>query len=378
MINLRVDATFNWSGAPKIFTMRSAEADCIDLTRDAVIEELVHGGFLCKCGDGEFTFTPPQRDDFAGDIVLCMPSAGKIERLFRANSSFNTLTITERCDQLCLMCSQPPRQIDDSWRFPLYAEAISRLPESSWITLSGGEPTIYGNSFVELLEMIAAKRPDLNIHILSNAQHLDSTYVPRLREVHNRVNILWGIPLYASDGHTHDTIVDKDGAFQTLMPNLYALASAGACIELRTVVTALNVLELPKLAKFIHRHLPFVGYWAVMAMEPVGFAKANIDRLWFDHSVARFPVHAALDIAKLCGMEVKLFNFPRCTIGPRYRSYCTQSISDWKRKYLKVCDECEEKRECTGFFEWYKGGWERVQPIIQQLDTGVQSEEAIT
>ena len=50
--------------------------------------------------------------DLDGDVVLVHPSAdrpGRIERLLRAGSPHNTLLVTERCDQLCVMCSQPPR-----------------------------------------------------------------------------------------------------------------------------------------------------------------------------------------------------------------------------------------------------------------------------
>ena len=90
------------------------------------------------------------------------------------------------------MCSQPPRDIDDSWRFPHYAEAIRRLPEGAWIVLSGGEPTLFGEALLVLLEDIASARNDLNIHILSNGQHFQDFDLDRLAAVHSRLNVYGG------------------------------------------------------------------------------------------------------------------------------------------------------------------------------------------
>jgi hypothetical protein len=125
-------------------------------------------------------------------------------------------------------------------------------------------------------------------------------------------------------------------------------------------------MDLPNLANFIATHLPFISYWAIMAMEPIGYAKANKEQLFFDHSMFSEPITSAIEIANLKGVEAKLFNFPLCTIPSDYRDHCNKSISDWKRKYLDVCDSCMQKDNCTGFFEWYSDAWawEGVSPIL--------------
>ncbi|MGI4875288.1 MAG: hypothetical protein ACRYFX_29390 [Janthinobacterium lividum] len=48
-----------------------------------------------------------------GDVVSIAPS-GQLVRQYRANSSQNFLLATERCNSNCLMCSQPPRDRDDT------------------------------------------------------------------------------------------------------------------------------------------------------------------------------------------------------------------------------------------------------------------------
>ena len=363
MINLRLKADISWSGPPVVTKLVSG-SKATDAISGFTLEQET-GTVTAQHKNGTFSFNPPQTDNFDGDILLLDPERNRLQRLFRANSRHNTLLITERCDQLCVMCSQPPRKTNDAWRFPLYIKAINMSPENATICLSGGEPTLYKEELFGLLESVAGERPDIKFHILSNAQHFVEEDVSRLRDIHKQIDVLWGIPLYAAEKSVHEDIVDKSGSFNQLMKNLYLLGGAKASIELRTVVMAVNALELEKLALFISAHLDFINYWAVMAMEPVGYAKANLTRLFFDHSIAPQPVHKALDIAEARGIDVKLFNFPRCTVGKSYRKYCAQSISDWKRKYLDICESCGEKSDCTGFFEWYdqKSEWQLIKPL---------------
>jgi MoaA/NifB/PqqE/SkfB family radical SAM enzyme len=131
------------------------------------------------------------------------------------------------------------------------------------------------------------------------------------------------------------------------------MARAGLAIELRTVAMRPNADALPELARFVAAHLPFVSVWAIMQLENIGFARKNWDGLFFDNSAAFGPVGAAIDIARAKGLNVSLYNFPLCTVPPAYRQVAAASISDWKRRYLGFCDNCELKSSCGGFFEWY-------------------------
>ena len=311
---------------------------------------------------GRFEFNNQDKDSFDGDVILCIPEANRIQRLYRANSKNNTFLFTERCDQMCAMCSQPPRSSIDQWRFPHFKKAIELCEPDSTIGISGGEPTLFKKDLFDILENTAEKRPDVSMHILTNGQHFDDHDVRTLSKINKSMDVLWGIPLYSHKSDIHDQIVGKKGAFEKLMENLFLIASTGAAIELRTVLVKKNALDLPKLANFISKHLPFINKWAIMAMEPIGFAKANRNELFFDHSVAKFPIHNALDITEVNGVSTQLYNFPLCTIDHKYRKHTTKSISDWKNKYLETCNGCKEKEKCCGFFEWYqdKNGYEHI------------------
>ena len=48
-----------------------------------------------------------------GDLIGLDPGSRRLRVLFRHASKHNAFLVTERCNHYCLMCSQPPRNIDD-------------------------------------------------------------------------------------------------------------------------------------------------------------------------------------------------------------------------------------------------------------------------
>lgn len=373
MLNLSLKIETERRGAPFILKLEKISGDIdidqhrfypdtIDLDEDGNVECMVDGDRLKVRG--------LKNDEIYGDVILCYPNSNHAQRLIRRNSRHNTILFTERCDQMCAMCSQPPKDRDYSPLFSFYQDAILLADEGVRIGISGGEPTLYLVDLLNIVEAVAANRPDLNLHILTNCQHFRDEHSDQLEALHSKVDILWGVPLYSHDQATHDEIVGKIGAYENLMAGLYRLAATGAAIELRTVLTARNALDFPLLARFIAAHLPFISFWAIMAMEPIGFAKANKDELFFDHSVFSEPLLAAIDNAMIFGVTPKLYNFPLCTIPKGYRDYCNVSISDWKRKYIPACKSCRQNTNCTGFFEWYNDSWkwEGIKPLDTKGD----------
>ena len=80
--------------------------------------------------------------------------------LWRATSPHNSVLLTERCDNYCLMCSQPPRDIDDGYLLDRTFELIRQLPpDVEQILYTGGEPTLYGDRFLDLLSTTSIACP---------------------------------------------------------------------------------------------------------------------------------------------------------------------------------------------------------------------------
>lgn len=320
---------------------------------DARLVEADNLGATFASRDGLFAIDGATAADLDGDVVLVRPQAGRVERLLRSRSLHNTLLVTERCDQLCVMCSQPPKKTHDD-RFDLLEEACLLAATGALIGISGGEPTLYKDRLLAMVERVLEERPDLSFHILTNAQHFEAEDVARLRSpLYRRVS--WGIPLYAADPALHDEIVGKRGAFVRLEEGFAHLIMAGARVELRTVLVTPNHQVLPALAHYIAARLQFVEAWSIMQLENIGFAKGRWSNLYVDHRHDFVPIGAALTHATLHGVAAQLFNFPRCTVPGNYRKYAIASISDWKRKFATACAGCREQSRCSGFFEWHPG-----------------------
>jgi len=291
------------------------------------------------------------REELIGDILLVDPGAGRAERLIRAGSRHNSLLVTEQCDQLCLMCSQPPKKAHHD-RFAHFEAACRLAASGSVIGLTGGEPTLHLEPLLAMLERLLGDRPDLAFHILSNGQHFDAENVARLTG-RLRTNIVWGIPLYAADALLHDRIVGKPGAFERLTESLAHLLTAGARIELRTVLLRDNLGTLGGLARFVALYLSHIEQWSLMGLENIGFARRRWDDLHIDLRTEFAPVAAALDQASLHGIPARLFNIPLCHIPPAFRSFAVASISDWKQRFAPACGRCAARSDCAGFFEWH-------------------------
>ena len=121
---------------------------------------------------------------------------------------------------MCAMCSQPPRSSVDRWRFPFFQRAIELSKQDSIIGISGGEPTLYKHDLFNILENTANLRSDVMLHILSNGQHFEDEDMPKLNNIHENLNILWGIPLYSHDYKNHDEIAEEIGTDWQIYQNL--------------------------------------------------------------------------------------------------------------------------------------------------------------
>lgn len=290
-------------------------------------------------------------DDLDGDVVMHSPGRNILHRLIRSGSEHNTLLVTEQCDQKCIMCSQPPKDTHVDL-FDAFLEAVLLAPSDVTIGLSGGEPMLHKVKLFELLANANLARPDLRFHVLTNGQHFEPSDLSSLNKI-DLNSVLWGIPVYAAEPDIHDRIVEKRGAHSQLHESLALLGSAGADIELRTVVMKSNVDGLSRLASHLVTHVPYAHYWAIMQMENIGYARMNWDAEFFDNSTCFHPIGNALSLATAKGLETMLYNFPLCTIPEPYRHFAVRSISDWKQKYLSPCKQCKRRSGCGGFFQWY-------------------------
>jgi len=286
-----------------------------------------------------------------GDVVRVRPGSSMVSVLYRRGSGANTLFVTERCNSRCLMCSQPPRDEDDSWRID---ELLALIPlidaDEVQLGVSGGEPTLLGADLGLLIEACAQSLPDTPLHILTNGRAFRDPALALTLAGRRLDRTTWAVPLYADHADLHDEVVDAPGAFEETLQGLYELGRLGAQVEIRVVLHRMTVDRLPELASFIYRRLPFVSHIALMGLEPMGLAKMNRDRLWIDPVDYVEPLAEAVFHLAHRGLPVSIYNLPLCVLPESLWPFARQSISDWKNMFVPECDGCELTASCSGFF----------------------------
>lgn len=286
-----------------------------------------------------------------GDVLLMSPS-GTVKVLYRKGAAYNAILVTERCNSLCVMCSQPPKMVDDSQRVQHILRLIDLIdPDSKEIGITGGEPTLLGDAFFTIIRKLKSTLPNTSVHVLSNGRLFKNhAFARNLGEIQHP-DVMLGIPVYSDIDDEHDHVVQARGAFDETMLGLYNLAACEVPVEIRVVVHRLTYRRLPQLAEFICRNLPFAAHVALMGMEMYGYANLNFRNLWIDPVEYQQQLEEATVTLALHGMNVSIYNHQLCTIPKRIWPFTRKSISDWKNIYLDECGDCEVRQFCGGFFQ---------------------------
>jgi len=286
-----------------------------------------------------------------GDIIRLSPDRNMIRVLFRASSPYNSILVTEQCNHYCLMCSQPPKNVDDSWLLDEIEQLIPLIPKNATeLGFSGGEPTLCGERFLKILNLVNSYLPRTAIHILSNGRRFKNTaFAQRYADI-NHHDIMVGIPLYSDDPVLHDYIVQSKGAFDETVQGILNLKRLKQQVEVRIVIHKPSIKRLKQLCEFLVRNLLFVDHVALMGLEMTGFTRANLELLWIDPYDYKNTLSEAVNILDKYGMNVSIYNHPLCLVTPAIYPFYRKSISDWKNEYASECRDCTKKSDCGGFF----------------------------
>ncbi len=287
----------------------------------------------------------------SGDIVRVDSREQRMAVMYRRNSRHNTLFVTERCNSRCLMCSQPPRDVDDRY---LVDELISILPWMSRDTpelgVTGGEPTLLDQRFIDLVRATEVSLPATSLHVLTNGRRLAYLrYAERLAETRHH-DVMLGIPLYADTASAHDHVVQARGAFDETLRGIMNLGRVGLPVEIRVVIHGQTLPRLPALARYIARNLPFAAQVSLMGLELMGFARTNFKDLWVDPVDYQDELETAVSILADAGLRVTIFNHQLCVLRPSLHRFAARAISDWKNMYVPECSSCCLRDQCGGFF----------------------------
>lgn len=304
--------------------------------------------------DKNIVYKVPTIDHLFENDIISIGLDGNINTLYRVDSFQNTLLATERCNSNCLMCSQPPKDREDvPLLFDINSKLISLIPKDCIeLGISGGEPTLMGDKFFELLNQIKSELPNTEVHILTNGRSFAwNNLAEKLAEVDNQ-RIMLGIPIYSDYYQVHDHIVQAENAFYQTILGIHNLARYNQRIEIRVVLHKLFIPRLTRLARYIYKNLPFVEHVAFMGLEYIGYTPHNINELWIDPFDYQEELKEAVEFLSSQGVHVSIYNTPLCVLPESVWNFSRKSISDWKNDYLPECSKCSKLNECGGLFTW--------------------------
>lgn len=286
-----------------------------------------------------------------GDIIQVAGDARRVTVLWKNSARHNGLLLTEQCDNYCLMCSQPPKDRDDSWLFERATKVISLLPaDAQALSLTGGEPTLHADALIDLLSHCKRVAPGLSVHLLTNGRRFADPEFARRYAAVGLSDIMAGIPVYAPEPGLHDFIVQAVGAFDETIHGILELASLGQAVEIRVVVQRHTIPVLAGLATFISRNLPFIAQVALMGLEMTGLARPNSALVWAEPADYQRELIEAVGILTTAGISTRIYNHQLCVLDRSLWPYAVRSISDWKNDYLDICRPCSVRDTCGGVF----------------------------
>lgn len=304
-----------------------------------------------------------------GDIIGVEPKTRRVRSLFRKSSKHNSFLVTERCNHNCLMCSQPPRDVNDRWLLREIARAIPLVDaKTRSFSFTGGEPLSDWRDFTDLLFECKDALPSTAIHVLTNGRAFSRTEVVEAWSHVRHPDLTAGIPVYASVDHIHDYVVQARNAFDETILGILKLKDRGQRVEVRVVLHAITAPIIAETCRWLSRNLPFVDHVALMGLENTGFALANADALWIDPVDYADQLADGVETLRSAGVPVSVYNLPRCVLPRSVWSNAIQSISDWKNGFVEECSTCAERPNCSGFFTTGRPRYSRgIAPVLEGI-----------
>lgn len=285
--------------------------------------------------------------------VYALWENGRLSTYYDGSSIDNYFFVTAKCNSNCIMCPSPDlsRQQGGSTHVDHLIEIARHIPsDASHLTITGGEPFLIGQDIFRFLEFLRDKFEYTEFLFLTNGRifAIDS-YVQRFAETCPQRSLV-AIPIHGSNAKVHDAITQAEASFDQTVLGIRKLLKAGIHIELRIVVSQMNAHDLNNIALLIASQFPNVEYVSMIAMEMTGSARTNQEKVWISYRQAAQAAAEASMILLKNGIDVKLYNFPLCTVKRELWTLCEKSISANKVRYGQVCRSCKVKNACGGVF----------------------------
>lgn len=334
---------------------------------------MLHSGLLCLLLPEQRCFLISQEEcdqlsELSDGDTLANESCGRLSMVYQKASQDNAIVVTEKCNSNCIMCPVPEgiRCNTEDIVMSDLIERVQYIPvDADHITITGGEPFLAGWDLFALLQELRDNRNDTEYLMLTNGRiFADVNYVQEFERVQPSQMTI-GIPIHGADAATHDRITQAPGSYEQTILGIRHLLHLGCSVEIRFVISGLNVDNITQMARLVAGELRGVDSVKFMGLEMTGNAAVYSDDVWISYQEAFDAARTGIDILLAHGITVELYNFPLCMVDSMYWPLCRKSISGYKIHYHDDCKDCRVKDACGGIFKGTQRLVRNVMPIVE-------------
>ena len=285
--------------------------------------------------------------------VLEIFDNGNVFRRYDDASDDNCLLITNGCNSNCIMCPSPEssRKNHRTTNIEHLITLAEHIPsDAKHLTITGGEPFLIGDSIFSYIGLLKSRFAYTEFLFLTNGRIFSiNKYADMLKKSIPTYSLV-AIPIHGSCASIHDSITRVHSSFEQTKSGIKNLLKRGISVELRLVVSKLNVDDFDNISKLIIKEFKGIQYVSIIAMEMTGSARINKDIVWIPYKEAFSRIESSIRRLIRNGIDVMLYNFPLCTVNSSFWVLCKKSISKNKIRFTEECNSCKYRKDCGGVF----------------------------
>ncbi|MFH1723456.1 MAG: radical SAM protein [Elusimicrobiota bacterium] len=279
-------------------------------------------------------------------------------------------SIWPQCNIGCVFCSNPAkgfRRTTDKYSYAEIARKVEKYKRGlktfvkfdsvrDYFNLTGGEPTLHPE-FLRIVAHIRREFPKGLIRVLSNGRMFAYEDFARRTLGIGMSPFEVAVPVFGYDARTHESVSRAPKSFEQTargLENLRRHRAEGQRIELRIILTKIQMRSLDGLLDYVLAELSWVDRVVLLFVELEGFAELYRGQV----ALTMSECAARLDrnYAKLRRLpQARLYHFPLCVLPPRLWPFVYNTLDSFKVTHLERCRKsCMYREACVGVHRSYE------------------------
>lgn len=273
------------------------------------------------------------------------------------------------CNIGCVFCSNPVkgfRQTTEKYSLEGIARKIREYKAgrrrflkfdavSDYFNITGGEPTLHPD-FLRVLALIRGEFPGRLIRLLTNGRLFSyESFSSRVHGV-GQTPFEVAIPLFGHDARTHEATSRTPGSFAQTVAGLHNSLRArrdGQAVELRIILTKIQMRSLEATLKFAFSEFPEVDRVCLLFVELEGFAERYRSQVAMTLSECAKGIDLSYGVLRRF-REVRLYHFPLCVLPERLWPFVYNTLDGIKVTSVESeCPNCLYRGRCVGVHRSY-------------------------